>query len=154
MMENIEENDSSPNIIVIMDEAFSDLGVIGGFETNKDYMPFINSLIGQENVIEGNVYVSTIGTGTSNTEFEFLTGNTMGFLPAGSNAYQLYVNDVQPGLTSTLKSQNYSATAFHTYYRTSWNREQVYEDMGFDEFISLETLAGEELMAEFNEAGR
>ena len=33
--------DKKPNIIVIMNEAFSDLSVLGDFETNEDYMPFL-----------------------------------------------------------------------------------------------------------------
>ncbi len=129
-----------PNIIVIMNEAFSDLSVIGDFQTNQDYMPFINSLKDTENVISGNSYVSTIGTGTSNTEYEFLTGNTMGFLPVGSNAYQLYVNHTQPGLVSSLIDSGYSAQAFHPYYKKNWNRVSVYENMGFEKFTGIEEM--------------
>lgn len=129
-----------PDIIVIMNESFSDLSVIGDFSTNIDYMPYINSLMGEENVIQGNVYVSTIGTGTSNTEYEFLTGNPMAFLPLGSNAYQLYVDDRLPGLVSSLKDNNYTALTFHPYYESSWNRVSVYENMGFEDFISIEDL--------------
>ncbi|MBR4445543.1 MAG: LTA synthase family protein [Solobacterium sp.] len=131
---------TKPNIIVIMNESYSDLLVIGDFKTNVPYMPYVDSLIGQENVIEGNAYVSTIGTGTSNTEFEFLTGNTMAFLPGGSNAYQLYVGDEQPSLVSALKEQSYTADAFHPYYKTSWNREAVYRAMHFDSFTGMEDL--------------
>lgn len=130
-----------PNIIVIMNESFSDLSVIGDFETNIPYMPYIDSMRDMENVIEGNAYVSTIGTGTSNTEYEFLTGNPMAFLPIGSNAYQLYVDHTQPSLVSTVHSQNYSAVTFHPYYQSSWNRVSVYENMGFEDFISIEDLA-------------
>ena len=43
-----------PNIIVVMDEAFSDLSVLGDFDTNTDYMPFVHSLEkGNENTITG-----------------------------------------------------------------------------------------------------
>ena len=38
------ESVKRPNIIVIMDEAFSDLAVRGDFTTNEDYMPFIHRL--------------------------------------------------------------------------------------------------------------
>ena len=129
-----------PDIFVIMNESYSDLSVIGDFGTNIPYMPYADSLIGQENVIEGNVYVSTIGTGTSNTEFEFLTGNTMAFLPGGSNAYQLYVDHEMPGLVTVLKDQEYFASAVHPYYKSSWNRVSVYNDMHFDEFIGIEDM--------------
>lgn len=129
-----------PNIIVIMNESFSDLSVDGKFETNEDYMPFINSLKDDPDCIEGNSYVSVMGTGTSNTEYEFLTGNSMAFLPIGSNAYQLYVKNNQPSLVSTLKDQGYSADAFHPYYRVNWNRDNVYQYMGFDSFTSIEGM--------------
>ncbi len=125
---------TKPNIITIMNESFSDLSVIGDFETTVDYLPFINSLKDEENCISGYSYVSTLGTGTSNTEYEFLTGNTMAFLPIGSNAYQLYVNHTIPSLVSSLEDQGYSSQAFHPYYKENWNRENVYDYMGFDSY--------------------
>lgn len=139
--EEIEEQTSTksdisdPNIIVIMNESFSDLSVIGDFDTTEEYMPFINSLKDTENCISGYSYVSTIGTGTSNTEYEFLTGNSMAFLPVGSNAYQLYIKNEIPSLVSSLQDQNYSLTAFHPYYKQNWNRENVYEYMGFESYL-------------------
>ena len=41
---NTAANSDYPNIIVVMDEAFSDLSVLGDFDTNTDYMPFVHSL--------------------------------------------------------------------------------------------------------------
>ena len=145
------EQGKTPNVIVIMNESFSDLSVVGDIETNVPYMPYIDSI--QDETIQGNAYVSTIGTGTSNTEYEFLTGNTMAFLPAGSNAYQLYVKEQQPSLVSTLMSQGFSANAFHPYFESSWNRPQVYEDMGFEDFISVEDLFGQELVDKYVNSG-
>ena len=129
-----------PNIITIMNEAFSDLQVIGKFETDKDYLSFENSMKDDKNTIQGNVYVSTIGTGTSNTEYEFLTGNSMGFLPIGSNAYTLYEKHTQPGFAMTLSDQNYSTTAFHPYYKENWNRVNTYQYMNFDRYIGIEDI--------------
>lgn len=136
------EKVENPNVVVIMNESFSDLSVIGNFDTNQEVLPFINSLKEDDNTIEGNVYVSTFGTGTSNTEYEFLTGNSMAFLPPGSNAYQLYVDHTQPSLVSSLKDTGYSADVLHPYYRDDWNRPSVYEDMGFDSFLGLEDIYG------------
>ena len=44
-----------PNVIVIMNETYSDVGVLGDMETNMDYMPFIHSILrGEvENTISG-----------------------------------------------------------------------------------------------------
>ena len=129
-----------PNIITIMNEAFSDLQVIGKFETDKEYLSFENSMKDDKNTIQGNVYVSTIGTGTSNTEYEFLTGNSMAFLPIGSNAYTLYEKHIQPGFAMTLSDQNYSTTAFHPYYKENWNRVSTYQYMNFDRYIGMEDI--------------
>ena len=124
----------TPNIIVIMNESFSDLGVVGDFETNEDYMPFVHSLQqGAKNTVTGNLLVSTFGGGTANTEFEFLTGDTMAFLPFGCSPYQMYVKSAMPSLVGGLEAQNYQTVAMHPYLSTSWNRPQVYSSFGFDE---------------------
>ena len=65
-----------PNIVVIMDEAFSDLSVWGDFETSEEVMPYFKMM--QQEAVGGEVYVSVKGGNTANTEFEFLTGDTMG----------------------------------------------------------------------------
>ena len=145
------EQGITPNVVVIMNESFSDLRVVGDIETNIPYMPFIDSLT--ENTIQGNVYVSTIGTGTSNTEYEFLTGNTMAFLPAGSNAYQLYVKNRQPGLVATLLAQGYTADAFHPYYESSWNRVSVYDLMGFGSFTTIEDMIDQDILDRYKSSG-
>lgn len=152
-----EEPDTSgddyvkPNIICIMNESLSDLSVLGNLETNEDYMPFMRSLT--ENTVKGNLYVPVIGAGTSNTEFEFLTGHTTAFLPSGSNAYMLYVKNPLASLVSTLKGQGYSAAALHPYYASGWNRTEVYKFLGFDKFTSLENIMDISLMREYQANG-
>lgn len=122
-----------PNIIVIMDEAFSDLKILGDFDTNTDYMPFVHSLEdGAENTITGYLNVSVCGGNTANTEFEFLTGNTMAFLPAGSIPYQQYIRGNVPSMASYLESLGYATYAQHPYNASGWNREKVYPWMGFE----------------------
>ena len=129
-----EPGTNTPNIIVIMNESFSDLGIVGDFETNEDYMPFVHSMQkGQKNTITGNLLVSTFGGGTANTEFEFLAGDTMAFLPFGCSPYQMYVKSKMPSLVGALEAQNYQTVAMHPYLSTSWNRPQVYSSFGFDE---------------------
>lgn len=122
-----------PNIIVIMNEAFSDLAVIGDFTTNEDYMPFVHGLQkGHENTITGNLTVSVIGGNTANSEFEFLTGHTMDFLPVGSIPYQQYLKGETASLASQLKDLGYKTYGMHPYGASGWNRDKVYPWMGFD----------------------
>ena len=127
-----------------MNESLSDLQTLGDFTVNEDYMPFMRSLT--ENTIKGNLYVPVIGAGTSNTEFEFITGHTTAFLPAGSNAYMLYVKNHIASLVSTLKSQGYSAFALHPYFAMGWNRTNVYNNLGFERFFSIESILNSEMM--------
>ncbi len=141
----------TPNIICIMNESLSDLGVLGDLQTNMDYMPYLRSLT--ENTIRGTLYVPVIGAGTSNTEYEFLTGLSTSFFPAGSNAYSLYIKDPLPSLVSVLKAQDFSATAFHPYYSTGWNRIAVYDAFGFDRFYSLSSVIPNSILAQYSAAG-
>lgn len=150
-IENVVQSENTPNIICIMNESLSDLQVLGEFTTNEDYMPFMHSLT--ENTVKGNLYVPVIGAGTSNTEFEFLTGHTTAFLPSGSNAYMLYIDNPLATLVSTLESYKYSSFAFHPYYASGWNRVSVYDHMGFNSFVSLENIIDISLMNEYVQNG-
>ena len=141
----------TPNIICIMNESLADLSVLGEFETNKEYMPFLKSL--KKNTIRGNLYVPVIGAGTSNTEFEFLTGHTTAFLPSGSNAYMLYVKNPMASLVSTLEAQRYSSFALHPYYASGWRRTEVYSNFGFNAFTALEDIMDVSLMDRFQQNG-
>lgn len=137
-----------PNIIMIMNEAFSDLRVINDIETNQDYMPFIHSL--EKDTIKGNLFVSIFGSGTCNSEFEVLTGNSMAFLPSGSIGYTQFVKDAMPNLTQTLKAQDYTGNiALHPYLSDGWNRETVYPNFGFEQFLSQDDFENPELIRKY-----
>lgn len=128
-----------PNIIVVMDEAFSDLSLLGPLPASEDVMPFMHRMQqGQKNTITGYAQVSVCGGNTANSEFEFLTGNTMAFLPNGSIPYQQYIKKETPSLASYLKSLGYETYAQHPYLPSGWNRDQVYPLLGFDhmDFLS------------------
>lgn len=130
-----------PNVIVIMDEAFSDLAVLGEVNASQDYMPFIHSLMqGADNTVTGYLYVSVCGGNTANTEYEFLTGNSMRTLPTGSIPYQQYIKKEIPSVASALKELGYTTCAMHPYNSTGWNRNKVYPWMGFEQCIFLKDL--------------
>ncbi len=141
----------TPNIICIMNESLADLGVLGDVKTNIDYMPFLHSLT--ENTVRGNLYVPVIGSGTSNTEFEFLTGASTSFFPAGSNAFMLYVKNPIPSLTRTLGRQGYGGIAFHPYYSSGWNRVNVYNYMGFSRFSSITSVIDRSVLMGYQNSG-
>ena len=123
----------NPNIIVIMNEAFSDLAVLGDFNTNEDYMPNFRSLM--EDYTSGNLVVSVKGGNTANTEYEFLSGDTTAFLPQGSVVFQQYIHDEIPTIASYLSGLGYETIGMHPYQGSGWERNRVYPLMGFDEFL-------------------
>lgn len=132
-----------PNIIVVMNESFSDLSVLGEFQTNRDATPYLHSLQqGAENTVTGMLNVSVCGGNTANTEFEFLTGNTMAFLPQGSIPYQQYITGERLSLASYLRGLGYQTVATHPYNASGWERDTVYPWLGFDESIFKEGYYG------------
>ncbi len=146
-----EAPDTLPNIIVIMNEAFSDPAVLGAFETNMDYMPYIHSILrgNTDNTISGFLNVSVLGGNTANTEFEFLTGNTMAFLPQGSVPYQQYLKREMPSLASHLRSLGYETVAAHPYNSTGWDRNKVYPLLGFDEIYFIKDYKNPEKIRKY-----
>jgi len=145
--EKPESTSVKPNIIVIMNEAFSDLSMIGDYKTNMDYLPNIRALT--ENTIKGNLYVSVYGGATSDTEYEFLTGNSMAVMPANSVPYQQFVTNKTDSLASTLKTQGYYNIAIHPYEKRGYKRDIVYPLLGFDEFLSKDDFKNPELIRSF-----
>ncbi|MGX8703521.1 MAG: LTA synthase family protein, partial [bacterium] len=144
LSEIIEKSESEPApeklcteepeiILCIMNESFSDLSIYPNVETDREVMPFINSLT--ENAQHGQLCVSVIGGTTANSEYEFLTGNSCMLSPQ-TVVYNSYIKQDQFSLARNLKAQGYRAVAQHPYYPNGWNRQIVYPRMGFDEFVS------------------
>lgn len=133
-VEKVETPEELPDIIAIMDETFSDPAVLGEFETNKDYMPFVHSILRGEvaNTISGYADVSVLGGNTANSEFEFLTGNSMAFFPNGSVPYLQYIRDGISTIVPQLEEYGYTTYGTHPYCAKGWNREFIYDLMGFD----------------------
>ena len=142
---------TTPNIICIMNESLSDLSVLGDVQTNIDYLSYWNSLT--ENTIRGNLAISTIGGGTSNSEFEFLTGTPMAFFPTGSNAYSLYIKSPKQTLVSALEALGYGTTAFHPYYSSGWNRTTVYDHFSFDRTVFIDDIIPSNLLNRYAASG-
>lgn len=142
------ETDVQPNIICIMNETFSDLNYIDEVETTEEILPFINSL--KENTIKGKLNMSIFGSNTANSEFEFLTGNSMAFLPGRTVVYEFFVRNAMPNLTYNLTSTGYTYNkALHPFKRDGWNREYVYQCMGFSEFKDQTMFTNQDKVRKF-----
>ena len=120
------------NLIFIMNESFADLTeAFPNLELSEDPLAFYHSLT--ENTVKGTMISPVTGGGTANVEFEYLTGDSLAFLPSSTVAYQLYLYDGCPSLVSQAKDLGYHTIAFHPYLSSGWNRTSVYPWLGFDE---------------------
>lgn len=131
-----------PNIILIMNESLADFAAVGDVHYNQDPLEYMHSM--KENTIAGLDYVSIFGAGTSNSEFEAMTGNTMTFFPSGCNVYQQFMHKSTFSLPSYLKSIGYRCEAIHPSSGANWNRITSYESMGFDQFFTIDDFKNPE----------
>lgn len=139
--EQDQEEYHTPNVIVVMNEAFADLQAVQEFTTNMDVTPVLHSL--SENTLKGTAYSSVFGGKTSNSEYEFLTGHPTVFLN-DVVPFQFLIKKPMANLTSILRNDNYQGMlAIHPHYRRGYNREIAYDNFGFERFISIEDMTGE-----------
>ena len=134
-----------PDIIVIMNESFSDLSVYGTeLKTNTEVTPFFDSFT--DNAVRGYASSSVYGGMTADSEWEMLTGNTMGFLPVGTVPYQQYMKDPSYSLVSYLESLGYTSYATHPNDGENWSRNNAYRYLGFDRIEFIEEYPEESLI--------
>lgn len=139
--DTVDTSKKRPNVITIINEAFSDPKVLADIKTNEDYMPFIHDLMENGNTVSGTSYASIVGGQTANTEYEFLTGNSMSFLPKGTVAFQIYMKHEMPSMVTELKSEGYTGnSATHLQKARNYNRDKAYPLLGFDKFYDYTNL--------------
>ena len=127
------------NLIFIMNESFADMtAAFPNLELSEDPLAFYHSLT--KNTVKGTMISPVTGGGTANVEFEYLTGDSLAFLPSSTVAYQLYLYEGCPSLVSQVKDLGYRTIAFHPYLSSGWNRTSVYPWLGFDEIYFQEDV--------------
>lgn len=136
-----------PNVIFIMSEAFWDPTLLTNVKFSEDPIPTVHRL--QKESSSGYLLSPQFGGGTSNVEFEVLTGNSMSFLPGGSIPYQQYVSKPVPSLASYFADQGYKSMGIHSYEGWFWDRNSVYKQLGFESFKSSEHFVNPETKGYF-----
>lgn len=138
---NKTASEEQPNIIYVMSESFSDPSRLNGVEITGD--PLADYYAVADQTYSGQMLSQNYGGGTANIEFEALTGFSMGLFNAQlTTPYTMLVPKMNqlPSIVSTLKDKNYHTTAIHPYNTSMYKRKDVYEVLGFDEFISENTM--------------
>ena len=135
-----------PTIVTIMNETFSDLSMYRNIGDGYMGPAFFNSLQQKGAVKGGTLDVSAFGGGTCNTEFEYLTGNSMGYVATGIYPYTVYDMTHVESLAHQFKDDGYDTVAIHPNLATNWNRANVYPQLGFDEFYDIDDFADAETL--------
>ena len=120
------------NLIVIQVEALQEF-VIEQTINGQEITPFLNSLI-KDSVYMENIYNQVAGGNTSDAEF--IVNNSL--YPIGSGAiYFRYPNNNYNSIAKHLKSLDYDTYVSHAYKPSFWNRQNFYDNAGFDTFYHL-----------------
>lgn len=136
-----KEATKEPNIIYIMSESFSDPSHLNGLEITGDPLKEYYERANQ--TYSGKMLSQNYGGGTANIEFEALTSFSMElFNPQMTTPYTLLVPkmDNLPSLVSLTEQRGYETTAIHPYDTSMYKRKDVYDILGFNQFLDQETM--------------
>ncbi|MFV0503871.1 MAG: LTA synthase family protein [Lachnospirales bacterium] len=128
-----------PTIIMIQGEAYSELGMSEKFNFNGHDDPYKNYKEIIKNSYYNKIVVPNFGGGTSDTEFDILTGMNTRFLRFAPYPYALIAKKID-ALPSMLKKLGYYTTAIHPWKKDFYERDRVFKLIGFDEFITLDSF--------------
>ena len=130
---------AKPNIIMVMSEAFSDISNSDflSFDGFDNPLEFYNDFIMRDDVVSGHIVVPNFGGGTSDTEFDVLTGCSTRNIESTQVSYNFVRTPIE-SMPRMLEKIGYDTLAIHPGYGWFYNRTNVYNNMGFDDFVYLE----------------
>jgi len=142
MLENIKVDSTyakDANVIVVQLESFFDVTRLSHLNLTTNPIPTFTQL--KQQYSSGQLLVPTIGGGTANSEFEFLTSMKLAYFGVGEYPYKTVLRDqTLPSLVSYFNQLSYSTTAIHNHVANFYARHVVYKNLGFNHFVSLETM--------------
>lgn len=136
---NAPEEKKYPHIIMIMGEAFSDLSENPhlDFTGYRDPLQNFKAICNSENAYSGHIVVPNFGGGTSNTEYDVLTGCSTRYLDNPLPSYNFIHGDFD-GMPRQLQKMGYETLSIHPGYAWFYNRQNVYPNLGFETCYFLE----------------
>lgn len=132
---------SDTNVIYIMNESFSDPFNLEGITSNKDPLPNFREIVKQTQ--SGTLLVPGFGGGTATNEFQVLTGVSLEPLSSYISSPFIQMTQVTKNLPSIVNRMNeigYRTTAIHSSKPENYRRNDVYVNLGFNDFIHQNTM--------------
>lgn len=130
-----QEGRTLPDIILIMNEGLADYSSFVSLDVSQEPLSFIKSLAEAENSAVKSVISPVIGGGTCNPEFEAITGLSIRNFSSACYPFAQYMEDSSYSIAKYAKTLGYNTTYIHPGDPTSYNRENVYIQLGFDEIF-------------------
>lgn len=135
-----EENEKYPNVIFLQLESFTDPYLFNNIKLSRDPMPYYRSLM--KNYSSGSLTVPACGAGTANTEFEVMTGISVKFFGPGEYPFKSVLKDkTAESIATDLKNLGYGTHAIHNHRALFYNRNEVFNNIGYDTFTSVEYMS-------------
>ena len=125
-------DEARPDIILILNETFCDLGEYCILDTDHDYM---EGFYGIPGAAYGHAVVPFVGGGTNNSEMELLTANSMYLLKANAPFSYLNLEGMDSSAVTCLEALGYESTAMHCMNASNYSRNRAYPELGFDHLV-------------------
>ena len=136
---DVSEPQLKPDIIMVQLESFFDVGYLDDVTYSENPTPVFTSL--KEEYSTGFLTVPSVGAGTANTEFEVLSGMSLGFFGMGEYPYKTILKEQACETVATDLAQiGYASHAIHNNTGTFYDRNTVFAQLGFDTFTSIEYM--------------
>ena len=131
------------NVIMVMNEAFSDISDHDAFayDESNDPLPNLHALRNDPHAVTGHVVVPGFAGGTANTEFDVLTGIQTNALSATTTSALRVVNRNLDSLFRVFGTDGYRTSFFHPGDDWFYNRGNVYRWFGAEETVFADQMA-------------
>ena len=127
----------TPNVIFVQMESFFDPNYMEGVTFSENPVPHFTAI--KEQYPSGALYIPVIGAGTVNTEFEILTGMNVNHFGAGEYPYRsIITKKTCETIAYDLLASGYRTHAIHNHEGSFYDRDEIYPNLGFEDFTSLE----------------
>ncbi len=135
-----DEDDKYPNVLFLQLESFVDSALFNNIKTSIDPMPNFRQMM--KDYSSGSLTVPACGAGTANTEFEVMTGLSVKFFGPGEYPFKAILKDKPAeSIAWDLKSLGFSTHAIHNHRALFYNRNTVFDNIGYDTFTSVEYMS-------------
>ena len=134
------------HVVMVMNEAFSDITDHEVFAYNEDSEPLPNlqAMRADPHAVTGHIVVPGFAAGTANTEFDVLTGIQTNALSATTTSAMRVVNRNLDSLFRVYGADGYHTSYFHPGDDWFYNRENVLRWMGAEETVFIDQMTAPE----------